>query len=291
MRRRLALMIVFGVVSAFGCTPTGTVQSTAWLPRRHFFQGPSGPDVVHMRVALLESQPGESEWRYLTSELWQLADESLVDEDRRHAMTESGFRVGKVAAPPPARLLTLLTSSRFNPTPRELTFRAGDPKALAIGPTLPHCRYRVEDGEPITLDSADCKLVVAASRGSGDKTLLRITPQVVHGDTRNSYHGDAQSGWAMVAERPTETYPQMAWEAELALNEYLLIGGDFDRLESVGHQFFVRPDETIPVQRLLVIQMGAAPQGPAAQPAGSGAQRSVPLALQATWSSARGAAP
>jgi len=177
MRRRLALMVALGVVWAIGCTPVETVQSTSWLPRRRLFQGPTGPDVVHVRVALLECRPGETEWRYVNGDLWQLADESLIDEDRRHAMTESGFRVGKVGAPPPAKLLDLLTSTRFNPTPRELTFRTGDAKALAVGPTLPHCRYRIDaDGDPVELDQADCKLVVLASRGAGGKTVLRLTP-------------------------------------------------------------------------------------------------------------------
>jgi hypothetical protein len=290
--RRLALILALGVLWATGCAPGAAVRSTSWLPHRLPFQGPTGPDVVQIRIALLECPPGESEWRYLNGDLWQLTDESLIPEDRRQAMAESGFRVGKVGTPPPARLLELLTSPRYNPAPRELAFRAGDPKPLPLGPTLAHCRYRTErDGEPIDLEQSDCSLVVVASRAPDGKALLRLTPQVEHGEAKNVYKVDPQAGsFLSVPERPVETFPQMAWDAELALNEYLLVGGSFERTESLGHQFFVRPDETVPVQRLLVIQMGAPPaEAPAPAPKGKG--QAVPVALQATWPGVRGASP
>jgi hypothetical protein len=291
MRLRLALMAAWGVILALGCTPVEKVASTSWLPRRTF-QGPTGPDVVQMRVAVLEVRPGEAEWKYVNGELWQLADESLIDEDRRDVMNEGGFRVGKVGTQPPAALLALLTSRRFNPAPRDIAFRTGDARPLAVGPTIAHCRYRVErDGQPVDLDQADCRLVVTASRGTDGKTVLRVTPEVMHGDAKNVYRVDERAGsFTSQQERPTEAYPQIGWEAELALNEYLIVGGSYDRAESLGHQFFVRPNEAAPAQRVLVIQMGAAPQEP--QPAApaqapGAAKRSVPLALQA----ARGAIP
>jgi hypothetical protein len=295
MRRRLALILALGMTWAVGCAPGEAVRSTSWLPHRRIFQGPTGPDVVQMRIAILECPPGESEWRYLNGELWQLADESLIEEDRRRAMTDSGFRVGKVGTQPPARLLSLLTSARFNPAPRELAFRAGDSKTLCLGPTLEHCRYRTErEGERLDMEQADCKLVVVASRAPDGRTRLRLTPQVEHGEAKNVYRADAQAGTFLSSpERPAETYSQMAWDAELALNEYLIVGGSYDRTDSLGHQFFVRPDEAVPVQRLLVLQMGAAPSDPPApEPAPRGKGRgAVPVALQAAWPGARGAAP
>jgi hypothetical protein len=287
MRRRLALVVALGVAWSLGCTPAKAVRSTSWLPGRHLFQGPSGPDVVEVRVALLECRPGEAPWRYLNGELWQLADETLIDLDRKKAMDDSGFRIARVGTQPPAPLLALLTSKRSNPAPRDLSFRTGDPKELAVGPTLAHCRYRVEpDGEPVALDQADCKLVVVAARGTGGKTVLRVTPEVVHGDAKTVFRADGEAGtFLSVPERPTETYPQLAWEAELGLNEYLVVGGNYDAPETLGHQFFVRPDEATPVQRVLVIQMAAGPQEvPQAPP------RGVPVALQAASPSARGAA-
>jgi hypothetical protein len=296
MGRRLALILALGVAWAIGCAPGGAVRSTSWLSHRRIFQGPTGTDVVQMRIAILECTPGETEWRYVNNDLWQRTDESLIEEDRRQAMTESGFRVGKVGSQPPAKLLSLLTSKRYNPAPRELTFRTDDPKELCLGPTLAHCRYRPgSDDEPLDLEQADCKLVVVASHAADGKTLLRLTPEVEHGTAKNVYRVDPQAGsFLSVPERPMETYPQMAWEVELALNEYLIVGGSFDRTESLGHQFFVRPDETVPVQRLLVIQMGATPaEAPASEPAGpKGKDRTaVPVALQAARIGVRGAAP
>jgi hypothetical protein len=293
MRRRLALILALGVTWVAGCAPVETIRSTSWLPHRRVFTGPTGADVVQVRIALLECPPGGAEWQYLNGDLWEQADESLIEEDRRQAMTDSGFRVGKVGTQPPAKLLSLLTSKRFNPAPRELSFRANDAKGICLGPTLAHCRYRPErDGEPVDLEGADCKLMMVASRGSEGKTLLRLTPQVEHGDAKSVYRVDAQAGsFTSLPERPTEAYPQMAWEAELALNEYLVVGGNYDRPESLGHQFFVRPDEPVPVQRLLVIQMGAAPAEAPEPAAPAGKSRAVPVALQAAWPGVRGAAP
>jgi hypothetical protein len=290
MRQRLPLVLVLCVLCAVGCTHVQTASSASWLSRRRPFQGPTGPDVVQMRVALLECRLGDDDWRYLNGDLWRLADESLIDLDRKKLMDESGFRVGKVGAQPPAKLLDLLTSPRRNAAPRDLSFRAGDAKELPVGPTLSHCRFCVEpDGEPVELDQADCKLVVVASRGSDGKTLLRVTPQVAHGDSKNVYRVDEAAGSFMsLPERPTETYAQLAWEAELAVNEYLIIGGSYGAPETLGHTYFVRPDEAAPVQRVLVIQMGAGPQE---APTGPAATKAVPLALQAAWPTARGAAP
>jgi hypothetical protein len=293
MWRRLALILALGVAWAIGCAPVEAVRSTSWLQHRRIFQGPTGTDVVQMRVAILECPPGEAEWRYVNGDLWQLADESLIEEDRRQAMTESGFRVGKVGTQPPAKLLALLTSKRFNPAPRELAFRTGDPKELCLGPTLAHCRYRPgRDDESLDLEQADCKLAITASRGPNGKTLLSLTPEVEHGEAKNVYRVDPQAGsFLSTPERPKETYPQMAWEAELALNEYLIVGGNYDRTESLGHQFFVRPDEPLPVQRLLVIQMGSAPAEAPEPPGPKGKDRAVPVALQAARAGVRGAAP
>jgi hypothetical protein len=287
MRQRLALWGALSLMLALGCTPVEKVASTSWLPRRRPFQGPTGPDVVQMRIAFVEVRPGEADWKYINGDLWQLADESLIDEDRREIMDESGFRVGKLGTQPPPTLLALLTSKRSNPAPCDFTFRTGDPKPLTVGPTQAHCRYRVErEGNWVELDQADCRFIVSASHGSDGKTLLHVSPEVVHGDAKSTYGVDEHAGsFVSRQERPVETYPQMGWEAELALNEYLIVGGNYEGVESLGHQFFVRPDEPEPVQRLLVIQMGAGPPEtpPAnpAQPAGSGRKpRATPLALQ-----------
>jgi hypothetical protein len=291
MRRRLALVVALCLVWALGCTPMAKV-STSWLARRRPLQGPAGADAVQMRVAVLECRLGQADWKYLNGDLWQLADESLIDLDRRKVMDESGFRVAKVGTQPPAGLLDLLTSPRANPAPRDLAFRTGDLKGLSVGPTLPRCRYRVApDAEALDVDQADCNLVVVASRGADGKTVLRVTPQVVHGAAREDFRPDERAGsFVSLRERPTEDYPQFAVEAELALNEYLIVGGSYDRTDTLGHLFFVRPDEAAPVQRLLVIQMGAAPPAPPGTALGAAA-RTVPLALQASWPTARGSRP
>src|SRR5947208_61656 len=60
-----------------GCTPTASLRPMSWLDR---LQGPSGPDVVVMVVAVIEQPAGD---RYLNEELRASADEQIVPLDHR----------------------------------------------------------------------------------------------------------------------------------------------------------------------------------------------------------------
>jgi hypothetical protein len=66
-----------------------------------------------------------------------------------------------------------------------------------------------------------------------------------------------------------------------------VIGGRLDRPHTLGHECFVRTDEQVPVQRLLVIRTArvTAENPPATAENGYAAP---PLACQAAYSTARG---
>jgi hypothetical protein len=96
-----------------------------------------------------------------------------------------------------------------------------------------------------------------------------------------------RSGWLMDTRRPKEDFTVFSWEATLAPNEYLVIGGRYDKPETLGHQCFVRSEEATPVQRLLVIRCCSVK--PSATPLATSApggeedtgDKGLPLALQA----------
>jgi hypothetical protein len=52
----------------------------------------------------------------------------------------------------------------------------------------------------------------------------------------------------------SQRFSSLSWEITLAPNDYLLIGGRYDRPNTLGWQSFIRTDEDTPVQRLLVIR-------------------------------------
>ena len=298
MRGRLALVVVLWTGLAAGCQTEGKTGSTAWLPRFNPFQGPVGPDVVCLEVAPLEPPLGDP---YINEELWQSADERLIEPEKKALMEESGFRIGQVGGlMTPPKFLALLISKRYCVNPRGLQVRAGQPTTLALGPTLPQCRFQVEqDGHPqeVEFQKADLKLSVVPSLTKEGTICLRFTPQVIHGDKVFRYRpaGD-HFGWWPENQRPTENYAYLSWEATLAPTEYLVIGGRFDKTGTLGHQSFLRPDEVPPVQRLLVIRCAPLQRQPTVSTSASSdspeeAGESVPLALQATWSSNRRTLP
>ena len=132
--------------------------------------------------------------------------------------------------------------------------------------------------------------MVAALTSDG-RTHLTFLPLVQHGETAQVIRPVADhSGFMLQSERPSERYPQMSWDVTLAPNRvrHRRRRGQPDTL---GQQCFVRPDEAVPVQRLLVIRTGrAVPEDPL--PAPDDNIKSPPLAYQASQlSTIRGTPP
>jgi hypothetical protein len=294
MRRGGALFLGLLATLLAGCATAKQVVSTSWMERLHPFRGPTGADVIQMDVALLVRPVGDP---YINKELWTYADEQTVPLERKAVLEENGFRVCQVGGLTPAGLQTLLTSEKSCVNPRRLFVRAGNPTQLALGPTMAQCRFRIrQDGPPVAVsrDQAECLLQVVPSPTNDGRTHLQITPQIRHGETGTTLVAAKDgSGWIMQTERPTETLSTLSWEVTLAANEYLVVGARNDRPEALGYQCFFRRDETIPVQRLLVIRAwrasGPAPDG-LTDPAEKAASRPLPLALQAAWTTVRGTA-
>ena len=53
---------------------------------------------------------------------------------------------------------------------------------------------------------------------------------------------------------PAETFPALGWEVTVAAGEFVVIGGSFEKPDTLGHTFFVDPAGPKPVQRLLAIR-------------------------------------
>lgn len=275
-----------------GCAESKGVRTTSWFDRFRRSTGPQGPDVVQMEVALLERPAGDA---YINRDLWSYADEQVVALESKAVLEDNGFRIGQIGGITPAELQTLLLSERSCPKPRRIQLHADKPTQVVLGPTTTVCQFRLErDGlqVPISLEQAQCTLEVVPTLGSNGRVQLRFLPQVQHGTAALLPRPAPDfSGWTFQQERPTERYPGLGWEVTLAPNEYVVIGARLDRPHSLGHQCFVRTDESAPVQRLLIIRTGSAsgedPATPviADQPSN---MRSPPLACQAAWSTVRG---
>lgn len=297
MRRWQALFLGLLTGLLVGCAHDRPVPSMAWLDRWRPFHGPAAADVIQVEVSLVERPPGDS---FINQELWTLADEQIVPLERKAVLEENGFHVGQLGGNTPAGLLTLLTSEKSNVNPRRLFVRAGQPTRVVLGPTAPSFFFRMppdSESATVSLEKAQCAFQMVASLTDDGRTRLQFTPQIRHGDkTLAPQAAEDGSGFILREEWPTQSYGSLSWEVTLAANQYVVVGARLDRTQTLGHQCFVRRDEALPVQRLLVIRTWRMAAPPSAETLADSSDEETPpnqtppLALQAAWTKARGSA-
>jgi hypothetical protein len=296
MCRRGVALLGLGVLLLGGCLTGHAVPSASWLPRAGPVAGADVPDVVQLDVFLVE---GDLADRFLDREVWSLADDQVIPLEQKGLLDQNGFRVGQVGGVAPAALQAVLGSKRTCPDPRRILQPAGQPARLSAGPALDRAAFRVfldDRAAPVELEQADCALVAVPSPAGDGRTRLHFTPEVRHGRAA-VVPGPTldRTAWMVHTEQPTEAYPALGWELTLGPQEYVVVGGRVDRPDTLGYRSFIRPQEDPPRQRLLVLRTArpaprAGPDAPAAEDP-SARRLSPPLALQAAWSAARGAAP
>ncbi|MBI1918545.1 MAG: hypothetical protein HYS12_27955 [Planctomycetes bacterium] len=307
MCRVLVLALTAGLL---GCTGERAARPVSWMERLRPFQA-DDKDVVQIEVALVEVPAGD---RFLNGALWQFVDEQVVPLEKKAQLEENGFRVGQVGAKPPQELLELITQKRTCPAPRRFELHAGrgtcadsvpspdsgSSRPLELGPPRAKTSFQLhqdEQSSAVELEQAACLLRIVPSLSEDGRTKLTCTPQLRHsGKGLMPWRPLAdRSGWALQLQQPTETYAALGWEVSLAPGEFLVVGARFDRPATLGHEAFVRIDEPAPVQRLLFLRTarpGASLDlGLPSAASGGAPSRPPPLALQASWSSVRGACP
>jgi hypothetical protein len=131
-------------------------------------------------------------------------------------------------------------------------------------------------------------LVVVPTLTPEGRIRLQFTPEVRHGQATVAPQPDRErTMWLLQRQQPTETYAALNWEVTLGPKEYLVIGGHFNRPETLGYRFFVQAGESASSQRLLVVRAAAsAPAMADDNVAPTSGERAVtdrvrPLALQA----------
>src|SRR5262245_4946867 len=275
-------LVLLALLLAGGCLaprPAGTV--TAAKPAA----GPQGADAVMLVVAVIEQPVGDG---YLNRDLWAALDEGVVDLERKAVLEDNGFRVAVTGGQPPDGLLDLLLSERSNPAARQLSTRAGTAKAINLGEPRAACAFEVQENgaaAAVELAQAQCQLAVTPAPAGDGRVRLTIVPQVQHGEPQLlAPSGDGE--WRLHGDRPVKAFPGLTFEVTLAPQDYVVIGTQAARDQTLGHRCFVTADGAKPVQRLLAIRAGRL-HAPADIPAGDGA--AAPLASQAAAATVRGA--
>jgi hypothetical protein len=253
-----------------------------------------GTDVVYVQVAMLERPVDDP---YINQELWTVVDEEAVPLDSKARLQENGLRVGVLGGLPPARLQKMLTSERGSANRRGISLHAEHSTTVALGPAVAVCRFQLkQNGQPtlLTFAQAECGLEITPTLTEDGRTRLRFTPRLQHGEPRMTPRpSEDQSGLLLQWERPVQMFPALSWEVTLAADQYAVMGGRSDLPETLGCQFFVHRDESMPVQRLLVLRTARASDFGSPEPAADGEEESSrpkvpPLAMQAAWTATRG---
>src|SRR5262249_31110402 len=147
---------------------------------------------------------------------------------------------------------------------------------------------------PVELANALCQFEIVPSLADGGRVTLRFTPLVKHGaeqrEPKAVRDSSGERRWTMLAEQPTETYENLSWEITVAPDEYVVVGTRLDQDDTLGRCFFLDTESRRPKQRLLVIRTGRAAPDATPDPAAPG-KEVAPLALQASWGTARGMGP
>jgi hypothetical protein len=244
-----------------GCILEG--PTTGWLGRPRLLQGPTGSDVIQLDVAILEGPVGN--WAF-NRELWTLADEQGIALETQTVLEENGLRVGQIGGLAPPILQTLLTSERSCVRSRRIQLRSGTPRTLVLGPPVTQGRFALHENSretAVTLTKANCVLTVLPTLASDGRTRLQFTPEVQANSTPALLaNAPGPPAWERAAsvdlegqdQGTNQRFSSLSWEITLAPNDYLLIGGRYDRPNTLGSQTFIRADEDAPVQRLLVIR-------------------------------------
>jgi hypothetical protein len=289
--RHLLPMLLLGL--AAGCITEQSARRGAGAA-----PGPQlsiGPDGVVIDVVLLERPVGD---RYLNGALWSSADEHAVPPEQKVLLEDNGFRVGRLVGATPRELQKLLTSERYWVDSGRRILPAGKSFTLPIGRPVAEIRYQFGQELEVVPGKAQSFLVMVPTLTADGRTRLRFTPEIRYGDTLPEYQvAPDRSDYVLTYRQPRKTYPSLSWEVTLAPNEYVLVGAAFDRPQSLGYQCFIQEDDESAGQRLLVIRTGRSTAevreepAPASPEAAASTSLSPPLALQASWATARGSPP
>ncbi len=295
MKRWQYCMGVLLASTLAGCLLPEATPTSSWWRQVQSQTRVAGPDVVYLEYATIE-QPLATP--YLNEGVWQTTDEQILPLRTRSLLNEHGFRVGLVGIVP-SPLQALLTSEGTCRHPRAIQQRAGYPTAIPLNGEISRCTLRLpklpgSGPEPAReLQAADFAFHIVPEQEAEQRIRLSITPQVRHGQPEHwVVDASGERRWSPVGERPIERFERLSFSVSVAPHEYLLIGTEVGRRNTLGHHSLIALHGDNPQQRLLVVRAWSAHSLPAThQGSHSSGMEGAPLAQQAGRAVVRGASP
>lgn len=266
------------------------MESSNWM--KQYKSRALSHDHALIEFAMIERPRGDE---YINDELWKHTDE-FVTQDKRRILDDNGFRVGQLVGSPPEGFQKLLLSPRSCSNPQALIFPSGKTATIPFPLSQQKMAYDfLHDGETkeITLDQTRFCLDVTARFDREGKTVVTFLPKVEHAAVVLPFQPAADhKSWELRTGKAAQKHPELSWEVTLGPNQYLVIGGRLERERTLGQAAFTMSDGADELQRLLVVRNCRAVTSTESQQQSAQelihADRSTPLAVQATVPAARG---
>jgi hypothetical protein len=285
--------IVLACAAAVGCGVVSHRPTVSEIV--HSLTPPCPIDGLILESVLIEQPVGDP---FLNGELW--AKTLAVGAPETRALcVENGLRVGVLAGSVPQKFQTLLDCETDTVGPRRQTFRQRKDTVLPTAEPPDPCRFTLRSdfaGVPKVVEFrlARCGLAVKPEPTTDGRVLLACEPVLQHG-TRRDWYRPSEDGTRFTRheEVPTERFPELAFSAVLRPDDYLLVGWDVNRPDSLGARMFATEVQGRPRQRLLVVrarQVCSSPEPPDLPPI-EGALKRPSTATQAAALSGRARPP
>jgi len=229
----------------------------------------TAPDSVALEIFQVRYPATDHE---LDTELWQAIDEQRLGIDVRHELVRNGFRAGVLggAVPdglakylkleselPKEQAARLITGQTADPsvTRRVVQLNRHDAATIQTSDLRDHLNVLMNSPDGLrgqSYDQVQSAYTMRAEAVDGQRVILRLTPELQHGEVRNRYAGSDQGIFLVTPSRERELYDALQLRAELSAGELLVVGGLPDATSSLGHAFHSE-NQRGPAERKLVL--------------------------------------
>jgi hypothetical protein len=106
-----------------------------------------------------------------------------------------------------------------------------------------------------TFTQAEAAYTLQAELADGQRSVMRLTPEIHHGELRNRYTGGDQGIFLMTPSREQEVFGDLRIHMELAPGELLVVGCLADVSGSLGYAFHTVRQQGHLEHKLILVRL------------------------------------
>ncbi len=229
-------------------------------------------EIFHARIPL--EQDGKAD------ELWNGVDEQCFDVELRRRLVANRLRAGVVGGTLPPILTELLELKSEMPkesservisaatavpqvTRRVVQVNRRDPTSIHASEVCDEAQVLVSDEGAFqgrTYRQVEAVYTLKAQAVDGQRAMVRLIPELDHGDMKNRYAGSDQGLFVMTPSREREVFDRLAMEVALSPGEVLVLGSMPDAGASLGGLFHTAVADGRLERKLILIRLLEAPR-------------------------------